>query len=302
MILARRQARQERRGEMKAHVGTVALALAVLTGLACGGLALQARAEGTNLALDRPVVVSSVQGNHTGARAVDGDLNTRWHSKKNSGLPAEWIRVEPLTSLYGPPIVQNVVLRWGSDHASAYVIQVSDDASTWIQVYGESSGDGGVDDITGLSATGKYVRVHAPESDDGYGLVELELYGSDAPAGDIGWRTVGGVVYAEQASPGNELEDALVECSQFSYVPRDGSCTPYQVTTGSDGAYEFHVFVHDTDTITISAEHEGYLPASDEIDGFDCSGSCPQIDLVLLSPTPTPTPPPPPPPTPTPPP
>jgi hypothetical protein len=102
------------------------------------------------------------------------------------------------------------------------------------------------------------------------------------PAGDIGWRKVKGAVYAEAATPGHALAGALVECSQFSYVPRQGSCAPYRVTTGPDGAFEFDVFVHDTDTITLAAQKSGYEPAKRRIVGVDCFGSCPPVDLVLL--------------------
>jgi hypothetical protein len=101
------------------------------------------------------------------------------------------------------------------------------------------------------------------------------------PAGDIGWRKVKGVVYAEAATAGHELAGALVECSQFSYVPRQGSCAPYRVTTGPDGVFEFDVFVHDTDTITLAAHKPGYGPAERRIVGVDCFGSCPPVDLVL---------------------
>jgi hypothetical protein len=103
-----------------------------------------------------------------------------------------------------------------------------------------------------------------------------------APAGDIGWRKVKGVVYAETATVGHEVAGALVKCSQFSYFPREESCAPYRVTTGSDGVFEFDVFVHDTDSITLVAQKPGYGPAERRIRGIDCFGNCPPVDLALL--------------------
>jgi hypothetical protein len=247
-----------------------------------------------NLALGRPVTVSSVAGSGLeGEKAVDGDLETRWASAASD---PQWIYVEPRLSLMGPPIVNTVVLNWAAAYGSAYQIQVSDDALNWITVHVETAGDGGMDNITGLQATGRYVRMYGAQrgSAPGYSLYEFELYGVDAPAGDLGWRKVGGVVYADELAPGHELAGALVACSQFSYFPRDGSCSPYQITTGADGAFAFDVFVHDTDRITASAQRVGYKSASGSITGFDCVGSCPPINLVLASLTPTPTPPPPP--------
>jgi hypothetical protein len=105
---------------------------------------------------------------------------------------------------------------------------------------------------------------------------------SPRPAGDIGWRQVSGVVYAGAQAPGNELPGALVRCSQHSYsAPPETSCAPYRITTASDGTFEFDVFVHDTDGITISAEREGYQPDEYQIGGFDCVGTCPHVALVL---------------------
>ena len=101
------------------------------------------------------------------------------------------------------------------------------------------------------------------------------------PAGDIGWRKVKGVVYAGTDAPGNELAGALVECSQFSYFPREGSCAPYQITTDSDGAFEFDVFVHDTDSITLSAQKTGCEPVKHRLVGLDCLAVCPFVELVL---------------------
>ena len=70
-----------------------------------------------------------------------------------------------------------------------------------------------------------------------------------------------------------------MELGQFSY------CSPtrgeYQTTTGPDGAFEFDVFVHDTDSITLSAQKSGYEPVEQRMGGFDCVAACPPVDLVL---------------------
>jgi hypothetical protein len=102
------------------------------------------------------------------------------------------------------------------------------------------------------------------------------------PVGDIGWRKITGVVYAEAEAPGNELSGALVRCSHHSYTsPPESLCAPREITTGSDGAFEFDLFVHDTDGITISAEKVGFGSGEYRIGGFDCVGACPHVALVL---------------------
>jgi len=98
-------------------------------------------------------------------------------------------------------------------------------------------------------------------------------------AGDIGWRKIRGTIYGP--SSGIPLSGVLVECSQFSYVPREGSCAPYEITTGPDGSFEFDVFVHDTDSITISAQMPGFEPAEQRLTGLDCLAACPLVELEL---------------------
>ena len=106
---------------------------------------------------------------------------------------------------------------------------------------------------------------------------------SPTPVGDIGWRQVTGVVYAGAQAAGNELPGALVRCSHHSYsAPPEASCAPYRINTASDGTFEFDVYVHDTDGITISAEKAGYEPDEYLIGGFDCVGACPHGALVLV--------------------
>ena len=102
-------------------------------------------------------------------------------------------------------------------------------------------------------------------------------------AGDIGWRKVRGTVYG--SSSGVPLSGVLVECSQFSYVPREGSCAPYEIRTGPDGTFEFDVFVHDTDRITISAQMPGLEPAEQHLIGVDCFAACPLVELELEMPS-----------------
>jgi hypothetical protein len=96
------------------------------------------------------------------------------------------------------------------------------------------------------------------------------------------WCTLRGVVYADTASPGNELEGVLVKLSQFSFCsPTSGE---HETTTGPDGTFEFDVYLHDTDSFRFQAELEGYEPASKSFGGFDCLYcSCPPVELVLQS-------------------
>jgi hypothetical protein len=80
----------------------------------------------------------------------------------------------------GLPIkVTHVKLTWEAAYGKSYQIQVSNNATTWTTIYTTTTGDGGVDDLTGLSGYGRYVRMNGTVRGTGYGysLFEFEVYG-----------------------------------------------------------------------------------------------------------------------------
>jgi hypothetical protein len=90
--------------------------------------------------LNKPVTVSSPPDNCPGANAVDGDFTTRWSS---AYADSEWIYVDlgSVMSLIG------VCLNWEAAYAKAYKIQVSNDATSWSDVYSTSNSAGGIESI-----------------------------------------------------------------------------------------------------------------------------------------------------------
>jgi len=131
-----------------------------------------------NLALNRPVFVSSqFSSQFAGGFAVDGDPATRWSSTFSDD---EWIYVD-----LGQTIaVGEVILRWETAYGADYDVQMSNDAQTWTTIRSVTGGDGGVDDLTGLSGSGRYLRILGTRRGTpwGYSLWELEVYGAaDSP-------------------------------------------------------------------------------------------------------------------------
>jgi hypothetical protein len=129
-----------------------------------------------DLARHHPAAASSVAFNsptYAAANAVDGDPATRWSSAFTDN---EWISVD-LTDVY---TINEVILRWEAAFGADYQVQVSDDASNWTTIRTVTNGDGGVDDLTGLSGTGRYVRVLGTRRGTqwGYSLFSLEVYGN----------------------------------------------------------------------------------------------------------------------------
>lgn len=129
-----------------------------------------------NLAFGKPVTVSSVETPaFPGVNAVDGDYGSRWSSAYTDG---EWITVD----LGATRQIGRVKLTWETAYGRAYRVQSSVDGVAWTTLSEVTAGDGGTDDLTGLSGSGRYVRMQgvARATTWGYSLYEFEVYGPPA--------------------------------------------------------------------------------------------------------------------------
>ena len=132
-----------------------------------------------NLALNQPVTVSSWQDNggyYPGSNAVDGNLSTRWASAWSD---PQSIYVD-LGATYN---INEVWLDWEAAYAASFQIQVSSNAVNWTPIYSTVTGAGGIQDLTGLSGQGHYVRMYgtARGTSYGYSLWEFQVYGTVVP-------------------------------------------------------------------------------------------------------------------------
>jgi hypothetical protein len=127
-----------------------------------------------NLALNKPVTVSSSEnaGAFPPAAAVDGNTGTRWSSGFSD---AQWIQID----LGSAQTIGRVVLNWETAYGKAYQIQTAAAAAgPWTTIFSTSTGDGGIDDLTNLSGSGRYVRMNgiSRATQWGYSLWEMEVY------------------------------------------------------------------------------------------------------------------------------
>ena len=158
-----------------------ARSLAGLTvGLLAAGLATAVASTPATAAADvllsqgRPVTSSSIEdASYPAGLAVDGNTGTRWSS---AFADPSWIQVD----LGATSQIHRVKLQWEAAFGSGYQVQTSADGSTWTTAFSTSTGDGAVDDLTGLTATGRYVRVNGTKraTEWGYSLWELQVYGT----------------------------------------------------------------------------------------------------------------------------
>ncbi|GAB3982515.1 hypothetical protein GCM10027615_65430 [Plantactinospora veratri] len=120
----------------------------------------------------RPATASSSEGGaFTASAAVDGNTGTRWSSGFSD---PQWIQVD----LGASATISQVVLRWEAAYGRAFQIQVSDNASSWNNVYTTSTGTGGTQTLN-VTGTGRYVRMYGTARATGYGysLWEFEVIG-----------------------------------------------------------------------------------------------------------------------------
>jgi len=127
----------------------------------------------TNAALSRPATASSTENAGTSAsNAVDGNTTTRWSSAFSD---PQWIYVD---LGFTPQSVCRVKLNWEAAYGKSYQIQTSDDATNWTTIFSTTTGNGGIDDLTGLSGSGRYVRMFGTvrATQYGYSLWEFDIY------------------------------------------------------------------------------------------------------------------------------
>jgi chitosanase len=128
------------------------------------------------LSQGRTATSSSVETSSLGpANAVDGKTSTRWASKE--GSDPQWIRVD----LGASHPISHVKLVWEAAYGKVYQVQTSADGTNWKSIYSTGTGNGATDDLTGLSGSGRFVRVLGTKRGTpyGYSLYEFQVFGSE---------------------------------------------------------------------------------------------------------------------------
>lgn len=120
----------------------------------------------------KTATASSIENSKlTAKKAVDGDKKTRWGSKE--GVDPQWISID----LGKVTQIKSVILIWDAA-ASVYKIQVSNDNRSWTTIYTQKNGKGGTEKITGLSGSGRYIRMYGTKRATpwGYSLNEFQVF------------------------------------------------------------------------------------------------------------------------------
>jgi PKD repeat protein len=151
--------------------GTFTVGLKVLDGRVSSTTTLTIT---TNVALNRPGSASSIEmaGLEAG-KAFDGNSTTRWSSQFSD---PQWVMVDLGASFS----ISSVKLNWEAAFGRAYTIDVSPDALSWTTIFSTTTGDGGIDQLNGLSGTGRFVRMRGTVRGTvyGYSLWDFEVHGT----------------------------------------------------------------------------------------------------------------------------
>ncbi|MFI7036805.1 discoidin domain-containing protein [Microbispora rosea] len=149
----------------------LSLMLAAALALFASVVAGPAYAAPVLLSQGKTATASSAENAGTPASAaVDGDAGTRWSSA--FGDP-QWLQVDLGTTA----TLSQVILSWEAAYATAFKIQVSDNATTWTDLYSTTTGTGGTQTLN-VTGSGRYVRVYGTARATGYGysLWEFQVY------------------------------------------------------------------------------------------------------------------------------
>jgi beta-glucosidase len=140
----------------------------------------------SNIALNKATTVSSIENAGTpGSAAVDGNGGTRWSSLATD---AQWIYVD----LGGTFTVNRVKITWEAAYGKDYQVQIATTPTgTWTTLKTVTGNTTLINDHTGLSGSGRYVRINGTARGTGYGysIWELEVYsgiGNIAPVANAG--------------------------------------------------------------------------------------------------------------------
>jgi hypothetical protein len=137
---------------------------------------LQASNCGSNVGLNRPAAASSTENaTFPASAAFDGNTGTRWSSAFSD---PQWLRVDLGTST----AICQVVLNWEAAYATAFQLQVSNDATNWTTIFSTTTGTGGVQTLA-VTGTGRYVRVLGTTRATafGYSLWEFGVFSAAGP-------------------------------------------------------------------------------------------------------------------------
>ncbi len=223
-----------------------------------------------NLALNQPVKASSVESSlYPVSNIVDGDKGTRWASTVSD---PNWVYVD----LGKKTEVNKLIINWEAAYATQYKIQVSDDETTWTDLYTQYNGTGKTETIS-LKGSGRYLRIYCSQRykyDWPYSIFEIGVYG---PESELSASISPTVAVYDKNPLANQAAPATIIDSQANTLKK--------ITTGD------YTLVPNTDytltgtTLTFTKEYMSSLPIGTSKFILDFDGGVDPVFAVAIGDT-----------------
>jgi chitinase len=240
----------------------------------------------TNLASGKPVTVSSSEPNPPvnidASNITDGNYSTRWSS---AYADPQWAYVD-LGASYD---INRVKITWEAAYATNYLVQVSADANNWTTIKTVTANATTTNDMTGLTGTGRYVRIYgtARATTYGYSIYELEVYGAASVAqtpynGTA--ATIPGKIEAENYDNGGEGV-AYHDLSTGNLGGAYRTSESVDLETCGEGGYDLsHVQAGEWEEYTVNVTQAGTYTLQARVASEDAgSGFHVELDGVNIS-------------------
>ncbi|MDR1683625.1 MAG: discoidin domain-containing protein, partial [Candidatus Symbiothrix sp.] len=125
-----------------------------------------------NLALNKTAYSSgNDDDSRDSSKAVDGNTTTRWASNYDDNA---WMYID----LGEPKEIARVNLSWEGAYGKQYIIQVSDNADEWRDVYTQNDGKGKQESLSFDPVTARYIKLQGVKraTSWGYSLWEFQVF------------------------------------------------------------------------------------------------------------------------------
>lgn len=135
-------------------------------------------AASTLLSQNKQCTASSNYTGYPASKATDGDLWEGWLADPAKSTASVYV------DLGSEQSVNQVKIYWGTyDYAISYKVQTSTNATTWVDKFSTTTGNGGTDEINFTATSARYVRIYCSQKADwSYEIYEMQVYGGSTGA------------------------------------------------------------------------------------------------------------------------
>ncbi|QNU66064.1 discoidin domain-containing protein [Ruminiclostridium herbifermentans] len=222
-----------------------------------------------NLALNKPVKASSVESAlYSGSNITDGDKGTRWASSVSDN---NWVYVD----LGKKTEINKLIIVWEAAYATQYKIQVSDDETTWTDLFTQYNGTGKTETIS-LNGSGRYLRIYCSQRykyDWPFSIFEIGVYGPESELS----ASISPTVAVYDKNPANQAAPSIIINPKAN--------TLIKITTGDYTLVPNIDYTLTDNTLTFTNKYMSSLPIGTAKFTLDFDGGVDPVFAVAIGDT-----------------